>query len=212
MLSIPKIEASTWDEASEKMSAVEASEIKQINWPDDFPYAPKVTFKAAHNGKILFLDFHVDEEVTMAQVAEDNGEVWTDSAVEFFVTFDDKGYYNFEFNCIGKALLGFRKVKPEAVHADPAVMEMIRREPSLGGEPFVEKNIKGGWDLKVGIPMEAFFGHSFKTLDGLHARGNFYKCGDNLSKPHFLSWTPIDTAKPNFHMPEFFGRLIFEKI
>lgn len=39
---------------------------------------------------------------------------------------------------------------------------------------------------------------------------NFYKCGDKLQTPHFLSWNPINLEKPNFHCPEFFGTLNFE--
>ena len=41
-------------------------------------------------------------------------------------------------------------------------------------------------------------------------RGNFYKCGNQLPKPHFLSWNPIPTDNVQFHCPEFFGELDFE--
>jgi hypothetical protein len=44
----------------------------------------------------------------------------------------------------------------------------------------------------------------------MKARGNFYKCGDSLSVPHFLSWQPIDNPTPNFHLEKFFGELDFE--
>ena len=40
---------------------------------------------------------------------------------------------------------------------------------------------------------------------------NLYKCGDNLSHPHFLSWQPIDTPQPDFHRPEFFAAGKFEQ-
>jgi len=36
---------------------------------------------------------------------------------------------------------------------------------------------------------------------------NFYKCGDGLSKPHYLSWKPIVAEKPDFHRPEFFSTI-----
>ena len=39
-------------------------------------------------------------------------------------------------------------------------------------------------------------------------RANFYKCGDKTAHPHYLSWSPIHTEKPDFHRPEFFGELI----
>jgi len=47
-------------------------------------------------------------------------------------------------------------------------------------------------------------------LNGKTMRANFYKCGDKLQTPHFLSWAPIDLPKPKFHCPEFFGELVFE--
>ncbi len=199
-------------EPMEQVSAYLDTRTKQavacINWPE-YPYRPDVQFAVAHNGHQLLLKFYVEEDCAMARVSEDNGQVWTDSCCEFFVSFDDTGYYNFEFSCIGKALLGFRKIKDEAAHASPEVMRSIGRLPSLGAEPFAE--ITGGckWELTVRIPVTAFFMHDFASVDGLHARANVYKCGDNLSKPHFVSWLPIGTPTPNFHCPEFFGEVIF---
>lgn len=207
MLRIPKIEGCPDCGALE---GIAAQPIACNNWAAEYPYAPKVTFTAAHNGTHLFLTFRVDEEYTAAVVTEDNGPVWTDSAVEFFISFDEKGYYNFEFSCIGKALLGFRKTKPEVTHAGEDVMRTIVRESSLGTANFAERTGENRWELNVAIPVKAFFAHRFATLDGLKARANVYKCGDNLSKPHFLSWQPIRTGNPNFHVPEFFGDIEFE--
>ena len=41
-------------------------------------------------------------------------------------------------------------------------------------------------------------------------KANFYKCGDELQTPHFLSWNPIKIENPDFHRPDFFGTLEFE--
>lgn len=206
MLKIPKIDAPALPaELTGSSGAVACN-----NWAADYPYAPKTTFTAAHNGTHLLLTFRVEEECTKAEVTEDNGPVWTDSAVEFFISFDDIGYYNFEFSCIGKALLGFRKTKPDVTHAAPEVMRTILRRSSLGGTNFAERRGDNRWELDVAIPATAFFAHRFASLDGLKARANVYKCGDDLSRPHFLSWQPIGTAKPNFHVPEYFGDIEFE--
>jgi len=40
--------------------------------------------------------------------------------------------------------------------------------------------------------------------------GNFYKCADETSTPHYVSWSEISTAAPDFHKPEFFGELNFQ--
>ena len=50
-----------------------------------------------------------------------------------------------------------------------------------------------------------------ESFDGKEMGANFYKCGDELPTPHFLSWNPIEWAEPSFHRPEQFGKLIFEQ-
>ncbi|MEG1607558.1 MAG: carbohydrate-binding family 9-like protein [Mucinivorans sp.] len=180
------------------------------NWAQEFPYAPQVSFRAQHSRDELWIKFMVNEQYTMAMVKQDNGEVWTDSCVEFFISFDQTGYYNFEFSCIGKALLAFRKEKPNATHASQVVMDTILRASTLGSECFAEKVGPQEWELMVKIPVTAFFKHSIENLNGMTAKANFYKCGDKLTKPHFLSWQPIEAQSPNFHLPEFFGTLEFE--
>lgn len=206
MLSIPRIRSLEYLLRNE----VPAQAVACNNWATDYPYAPRVSFRAGHDGRHLYLVFQVEEAFTKAEVTEDNGAVWTDSAVEFFISFDDTGYYNFEFNCIGRALLGFRKTKPDVTHAGREIMALIGRESSLGSATFAERQGDNRWELRVTIPVEAFFAHRFASLDGVRARANAYKCGDGLSKPHFLSWQPIRTEKPNFHVPEFFGEVEFE--
>jgi hypothetical protein len=66
------------------------------------------------------------------------------------------------------------------------------------------------WTLTVAVPIEAFSLSPVTALSGRTLRANFYKCGDELPTPHFLSWSPIKTPKPSFHEPRFFGDLFFE--
>lgn len=179
------------------------------NWPEQFPGTPEVGFRIAHNGTHLFIKFTVTEKYTLARIKEDNGEVWTDSCVEFFLATDDSGYYNFEFTCIGKALLGFRKERPAAVHAPSEIMHTIKRFPTLGTGNFDEKQLAAPWELTVAIPATALFRHQFDNWKGIVAKANVYKCGDKLSEPHYLSWKPIDTPKPDFHIPRCFAEIRF---
>jgi hypothetical protein len=65
------------------------------------------------------------------------------------------------------------------------------------------------WNMSLIIPFKAFFKHDIKSFEGIKAKGNFYKCGDKLPQPHFLSWNPVRVPKPDFHRPEFFGELNF---
>jgi len=195
---------------SKLLSETELHPIGCVNWPESFPERPQAGFRMAHNGNgELFIRFTVLETSTLARITDDNGEVWTDSCVEFFLALDDSGYYNFEFNCIGKALLGFRKKRPKATHATPEIMQSIKRFSTLGNKNFEEKKLNAPWELTVAIPASALFKHEIRDWKGLTASMNVYKCGDHLSQPHYLSWAPIDTPEPDFHVPRCFTEVTF---
>jgi len=38
---------------------------------------------------------------------------------------------------------------------------------------------------------------------------NLYKCADETSHPHWLTWSPVEFSSPNFHLPAYFGVLQF---
>lgn len=214
MLFVPLIDVADVNNPSaivECMQDVIVNEVACVNWPGEYPSAPKVTFKIAHDGSHIFLHFFVEENEVLAKTAEDNGPVWTDSCVEFFMSFAGSSfYYNAEFSCIGKMLLGYRKDRKNAEHASVEVISSIKRYPSLGSEPFNKKQGDFKWNMLLVIPVSAYWHTGLKTFSGVKARANFYKCGDNLTIPHFLSWNPIRTEKPNFHVPQYFGELNFE--
>lgn len=190
---------------------IESLQLETVNW-EEFPYRPEVSVQVAFNEEELFLQYQVNEQSVKAEVTKSNGKVWTDSCVEFFISPDGSyEYYNLEINAIGTVLLGFRKKGDPTVHATEEVISQIRRVSSLGDSPFPEIKGKTEWQITVAIPWEAFFKHDLKPVSGTKMRGNFYKCGDGLSVPHFVSWTRIKTEKPSFHEPDFFGGLEFEE-
>ena len=185
-------------------------QLEMVNWAE-FPYKPKVSVQIAWNENELFLRYQVNEQSVKAEITDSNGRVWTDSCVEFFLSMEGNDeYYNLEMTCIGTALLGFRKVGEPVNHASNEQIAAIRRTSSLGDTPFPERNEPTDWQITMAIPWKIFFKHTINPETGMKARGNFYKCGDELNVPHFISWTKIKTEKPNFHAPEFFGGLEFE--
>ena len=180
------------------------------NWKGQFPYSPIVKSALWHNGNTLFINFEVEEDYVAALAKKDNDDVYKDSCVEFFISFDEEGYYNVEANCTGKILMSHRLGrKIDVEYANPEILSNIAREASLGTEPFECRTTDGKWYLTLAIPATSFFKHNFKNFNGLEAKCNIYKCGDNLPKPHFLSWQPIKTENPDFHRPEFFGSILF---
>lgn len=189
---------------------IEFNSIGFANW-DSFTYKPNAKFRIAHSDNAILINYQVEEDAVRAIYGEDNDKVWTDSCVEFFVSPTNDGlYYNIESTCIGTVLLGVGHDRHGRERASLDVLAGIQRWASLGREPFEEREGKCSWELSLIIPYTVFFKHSINSLDGVVIKGNFYKCGDKLSTPHYLSWNPIKTENPDFHRPDFFGELQFE--
>jgi hypothetical protein len=181
--------------------------ISYANW-SEYPYKPDVRFRIAHNGTNIFLNYKIEESDIKAVCNYDNGKVWEDSCLEFFISFTDGFYYNIECNCIGKMAVATGSDRHNRIPVPPSIIKHIARWSSLGSLPFENKS--GKWELSLIIPIDVFYLNELSAFDALQGKGNFYKCGDNLQTPHFLSWHPIESATPNFHLPVFFGELLFE--
>jgi len=196
-------------EASEKHS--EWHPVDTVNWPE-YDYRPEVRFQIAHNNREIFIKYVVRERYVKAEKSKPNEMVCEDSCVEFFVSPNpDSGiYYNIEMNPIGTCLLGRGTGRADSRVMDPAVIRKIRRMGTLGGEPFQERTGDYAWELVLAIPLDVFGGNPLSGLSGRQFRANFYKCGDELTRMHFLSWNPVKTGRPDFHRPEYFGILDFE--
>ncbi len=183
--------------------------IGTVNW-EKFPYRPEVRFNIAWGEGEIYIKYYVREKHTKAEKSRTNEMVCEDSCVEFFVAPEDDGiYYNFEFNPIGTALMGSGHGRHDSVRAEPAIVDNIRRLTTLGSEPFGEISGDIKWELTLAIPTEIFFRHKVESLEGKSFRANFYKCGDKLTTPHFVTWNPVETEKPDYHRPEYFGILKF---
>ncbi|WP_422082428.1 carbohydrate-binding family 9-like protein [Ulvibacterium sp.] len=189
----------------------ELQSIEVINW-EKFPYLPEVKFRIAHSNNQIWLKYYVNEKNILADRTEINGAVSRDSCVEFF--FDplgDGSYYNFEFSCIGTPHLAYGPDRHTREFIPPKKIErLIKIKSSLGNLPFKEKGGGHQWEMTMILPAELLTSHKGIKLAGLRSRSNFYKCGDDTSEKHYVSWNPVGTERPDFHRPEFFGTLIFE--
>jgi hypothetical protein len=183
--------------------------INTLNWKG-YDYLPLSEFAIAWSGSEIILKYWVREKWLVAEKTEDNQNVYEDSCVEFFVSPEMDGiYYNFEFNAIATCLMGNGTGRADAKRVDPAIISKIRRLPSIGRNPVKETGGDFSWTLTVAIPLNVFFRHDIADLKGKTFRANFYKCGDKLPIPHYVTWNPVGTEKPDFHRPEYFGKLKF---
>jgi len=183
--------------------------IDTINWKE-YNYKPEVSLSIAYGDNEIFLKYYISEDYFKAEKTESNQKVSQDSCVEFFVSPESDGiYYNLEFNGIGTCLLGTGTARENSIKANPEIISKIRRLSSAGEIPVMEKEGEFEWTITIAIPFEVFFHHTVKDLKGKTFRANFYKCGDMLQIPHYLTWNPVGTEKPDYHQPGYFGLLKF---
>ncbi len=188
--------------------------LNKVNWLEwkEFPYQPEVQFRIAHDDSLLFLKYYVKEEHILARRTDPNSAVHRDSCVEFFVDPIQNGnYYNFEFNCIGTTHLAYGPRRGERTFIPAELIENeIKTWSTLGKASFEEKSGMFEWEMVVVIPSSIFTYNKDLNFSKLVSNANFYKCGDDTTKRHYLSWNPVKTPNPDFHRPEYFGILNFQ--
>ncbi len=194
-----------FSELTTRLNTCEKHSLQFTPW-SEVPYKPVVSFSIAHQVSHIYIKFFVAEKEIRAVNSKINGSVWEDSCVEFFISFDEMGYYNLEFNCIGTPLVGFGKNKTVRNLLPIESIRKIRISSFIYTKDTDEVN----WELTVAIPASVFLHHPGILFKERTCRANFYKCGDLLSVPHFVTWSNIESTDPNFHLPEFFGTAVFE--
>ena len=190
------------DEQGEKFNAIDT-----VNW-EEYPYCPEAAFRIVATDRGFVINYRVSEESVAAVADGDCGHVWEDSCVEFFSSPAADGvYYNIECKCVGTVLVAAGKDRNERTFAPAEVLQSIERWSSLGRENFSERVGDVTWQVVLLVPYSVYFQHDVKNVEGCTIRANFYKCGDLLKTPHFLSWNPIAVENPDFHRPEHFGAI-----
>ncbi len=76
-------------------------------------------------------------------------------------------------------------------------------------EPEITDHIS--WTVEYRIPLSLPEKYSVVTCPkpGVEWKANFFKIAENSSNPHYITWAPVDNPVPNFHQPQFFGKLKF---
>jgi hypothetical protein len=181
-------------------------------------HRPKTSVRLLHNGDAIHGIFRVEDRFVRCVRANYGSEVWKDSCVEFFAQpRPDSGYFNFEFNC-GGAFLCNHILNPERA---PNGFKEFTRIPEVSGSGIgvksslpqkIEQEMKDPviWTLQFSIPLsllEKYVG-PIGRLNGQKWRGNFFKCAEEVSHPHWAAWSEVDEF--NFHLPRCFGTIVFE--
>lgn len=185
--------------------------------PEGSGHRPKTGARLLYDKDGIFGIFRVEDRYVRSVRTHYGEPVYKDSCVEFFVKpGPDKGYFNFEFNCGGTFLCNYI-INPE--RTGEGFREFISVPEEEGRlvivhhslPDVVDPEIAGPltWTLEFFIPFRLLEKYAGRIGDvpGSEWKANFYKCGDETSHPHWVSWKPV--PKLNFHMPECFGTIRF---
>jgi len=178
-------------------------------------FLPGAQAKLLYDDRFVYVIFRVEDRFVRAVAKKHQEPVYTDSCVEFFFTPGgdiSQGYFNIEVNCGGTVVSRHQTAPMEnrnpltekeiemlgIYHTEPRIVEPEKQEPTV-------------WliEYHIGVDMLERFCGVVRPAPGVVWRANFYKCGQETSNPHLLTWSPIESDEINFHQPEFFGTLEF---
>ncbi|MCW3091486.1 MAG: hypothetical protein JWP81_2555 [Ferruginibacter sp.] len=193
---------------------IEAIDLK--NFMGDIPYfCPSVKVKMMYNGENIYAIFRVEDCYVGCKEQNYNGPVSNDACVEFFFSPDinlPERYFNIEVNCGGTPLMKYNVIPRKEYKTleinDIKEVEIAHSLPSKV-DPEISEPIT--WTIEYRIPFTLLqkFSNVAIPQKGVYWRANFYKIAVKTSNPHWITWSFIDTAKPDFHLPQYFGVLKF---
>lgn len=177
---------------------------------------PNVYVKLLYSTEYLYVLFKVEDKYVRSIKRNYQGNVFEDSCVEFFFSPSSdisKGYFNLETNCGGVQLFHFNS-------EDKSMKKLIRYEDYKGisianslpkvNDPEIKDSLTWYVGYKITFNLMGKYLSFPQPESGSVWKANFYKCADETSHPHWLTWNKVDYIKPNFHLPQYFGTLIFD--
>jgi hypothetical protein len=178
-------------------------------------HQPKTQAKVLYDANAIYVTFRVEDKYVRA-VAAHQGPVCTDSCAEFFFTPGTdtaKGYFNIEMNC-GGTMLFHHQIVPRVDSKDISQTDCDKMTVYHSLPKNIDPEIKEPttWIVQYRLPFDILENYAkiVRPAPGVVWRANFYKCADHTSHPHWLTWAKVNRPTPNFHVPECFGKLIFE--
>ncbi|MGM9774585.1 MAG: carbohydrate-binding family 9-like protein [Candidatus Egerieousia sp.] len=217
-------EVPTMAEISEMFtkSGAESYKVDVANWPErNGGYSPEASFSMIYSDTDLYIRYKVKEKALKAVYGSDEGaKPWTDDCMELFIipNLEDMVYFNIEMNCVGKGIIGRGALRKDRIRYTPEELKRVRRFSTLGGEAFGIRELPADsgewyeWSMTIVVPLDMLCGEKgVDIVKGKTVLGNVYKCGDEMPQSHYLTWSPIGTPKPDYHVPEYFGYLKFEE-
>jgi hypothetical protein len=185
--------------------------------PEGSDHRPRAFARLLHTADGIYGMFQIHDRYVRCVRTNYFDEVWKDSCVEFFAQpKPDRGYFNLEFNCGGAHLCSYI-TNPE--RTPTGFKEFVKLPASIGKtiqvhsslpqrvEPEISEPVV--WTLAFYVPFALFESYvgPLGQVSGQAWRGNFHKCADECSHPHWATWSPLDGL--NFRRPSCFGAIGF---
>lgn len=180
------------------------AEISFYPW-DISGYKPSCKVYATYNEQYLLLRFFSDETALYVKTMKDDGAVYMDNCMEFFVRpfADDPHYFNFECNPLAKMIIGYQTKRGDGLHITEQFKSSLAVQTGILDQ--------SGWWVEYKIPAKLFekvLKRNFVFEKGMTLLGNFYCCAEHTEIEHFGCWSNIDLPSPEFHCPAFFGKIL----
>ncbi len=178
-------------------------------------HRPLTRAKLLYDHSCVHVRFRVEDRYVLAAASRHQDNVCSDSCVELFFAPEDRldhGYFNVEVNCGGTVLLHHQLARQtQDVAVDPAFIHRMAVRSSLPRRTPPELSHPLVWTVGYRIPFRSLRRYAPVTVPepGVGWRANLYKCADDSSHPHWLTWAHVDNPTPDFHLREFFGTLRF---
>ncbi len=182
-----------------------------FNWWKDGE-KEKTTAKILWDDENIYFGYHCHDKYIAAEVIERHGPVSLDDSVEAFISPNPdkvRNYYGFEMNVIGTMLnfiradwyKGHFNTEPEGVRLRTSHMGITVKRDSPDDDH---------WILEVSIPFKVFEKDAAHTppRDGDQWRLNLNRAGGKTNA-QYSTWSPVNSDRPNFHMPDSFGWVRF---
>ena len=189
---LPCLETIDW-------ALTEAQAISQCAWsPNAAPAATVQGLYLKDSALVFRLVSHALP--SRAVNTEPDSSVWEDSCLECFFSFDGSNYVNLESNANSALRASFGSGR----HGRTFLKDMDIVMPTAQA-----KKLENTWEMTFTISLdtiESLWGR--RPQSGNSFTANFYSCGDKTPAPHFAAWNAVETETPDFHRPEFFGKII----
>ena len=186
-----------------------------------FPWEEKTSKRAQTEVKMLwddtflYLSYKCEDNYIWATHFDTNSNTYKDDCVEFFWNPNPdagKKYNMFEFNCIGNFLSVYTG-SGKSIHDRISRIMAPHVAQAIQGSVNNDDDIDTGWTLEIAIRFSDYpeLSKRPKPIPGDMWRVGLNRCGgrDGQTAEEWSMWSPPNTEKPRFHVPDDFGKIFF---